>query len=211
MRSLAIKLPDAIWSPADKKCDVTLSHFHGLAKPSTDLYRRNVCSFYASQNIACERAVTTQKSFLGWWKKTFTRLQVCNHNYYRLRSLFLFWGHVCHAPTLTDKTQRTHTGHVTRVMWLGLHSLNVRHLAAGLWECVDVHYRSKVWGHPKMLCFPGKLTLLFIKWIENIVKTLTWLEIMIFIWNINFVLQTCSSKEGQLCSFSHQHNCFQLC
>ncbi|TNN63093.1 hypothetical protein EYF80_026709 [Liparis tanakae] len=43
------------------------SHFHrkrrGLAKHSTALYRRNAGSFYASQNIACERAATTQKSF----------------------------------------------------------------------------------------------------------------------------------------------------
>jgi len=58
-------------------------------------------------------------------------------------------------------------------------------------------------------------SLLFIKWIakciENIVKTLTRLEIMIFIVYINVVLQTCGSKEGQFYSFSQQHNCFQLC
>ena len=48
-------------------------------------------------------------------------------------------------------------------------------------------------------CFPWKLTLLFIKWvakwIENIVKTLTRLQIMIFIWNNNFVL-----KKFSICS-----------
>ena len=49
-------------------------------------------------------------------------------------------------------------------------------------------------------CFPWKLTLLFIKWvakwIENIVKTLTRLEIRIFIWNNNFVLQTLLSSNN---------------
>ena len=52
-------------------------------------------------------------------------------------------------------------------------------------------------------CFPWKLTLLFIKWvekwIENIVKTLTRLEMMNFIWNNNFVLQT-FVKEFSICS-----------
>ena len=47
--------------------------------------------------------------------------------------------------------------------------------------------------------------LLFIKWvakwIENIVKTLTRLEIIIFIWNNNFVLQTFAFvKEFSICS-----------
>jgi len=60
-------------------------------------------------------------------------------------------------------------------------------------------------------CLPWKLTLLFIKWIlhfiENVVKTLTRLEIMNNIWSVNFVLQTSSSKEGQLYRLYHQHNC----
>jgi len=45
---------------------------------------------------------------------------------------------------------------------------------------------------------------------ENKVKTLISLEIMIFIVNINVFLQTCGSKEGQFSRFFHQHNCFQL-
>jgi len=65
-----------------------------------------------------------------------------------------------------------------------------------------------------ILCFPWKLTLSFIKliaiWKENIAKRLMRLKIRIFIVNINVVLQTCGSKEGQFYRFSHQHNCFQL-
>jgi len=39
----------------------------------------------------------------------------------------------------------------------------------------------------------------------NIVKTLTRLEIMIFIWNINF-----DQRKASFIAFSQQHNCFQL-
>jgi len=73
-----------------------------------------------------------------------------------------------------------------------------------------MHYRSKVWGHPDNVVFS--------------MKTLTFIYQMNYKMNIKysqdidkvrnndfyFVLQTCGSKEGQLYSFSHQHNCFQL-
>ena len=76
-------------------------------------------------------------------------------------------------------------------------------------------FLNKSLGSSRQFCVFHENSLLFIKWIENwienIVKTLTRLEIMIHIWSINFVLQTSSSKEGQLYSLYHQHNCFQLC
>ena len=79
---------------------------------------------------------------------------------------------------------------VIKIMWM--HSV----LNYSFQIYLNVHYRWKVWGHPDNFMFSMKTQHLFIKWvakwIENIVKTLTRLEIMIWmiIWNNNFVLQT---------------------